>query len=196
GIARAREMLQIIVDSNDLGLELCEIEGDAVFFYLRSGLPSFSRLLTQIRKTFVEFQDYLQRHALTDMLGIKFFVHVGACQSITVGGRKKLFGLDVIMIHRLLKGRFDANNYLLITRDAARILSYDGDHARRGTVLLEHIGRVDYMVLGEEVLWSHEPIAKSPASVWDRALGLLELTVSELHWPFRYLSWRPLQHSI
>ena len=100
------------------------------------------------------------------------------------------------MIHRLLKGRFQSRNYVLITRDAADILAYDGEHARKGSVLLEHIGRVDYLVLGEEVLQSLHPVIAEDESAWEQLVGTLQLVFAELRTPFRHLFWRPLQQAI
>lgn len=196
GIARAQEMLQIIVDSNDLGLELCEIEGDAVFFYLKSGLPSFSRLLAQIRRTFAEFQAYLREHGLESALGIKFFIHVGHCQSITVGGHTKLFGLDVIMIHRLLKGRFKSSNYLLITSDASEVLCYDGSNAQHGSVQLEHIGIVDYMVLNEQMLSAGEPVIPRTDSLLEQVMTSIHSVVTEISTRHGHLMWRPMAYGL
>ena len=71
GVRTAREMLNIILRSNNLKLNLCEIEGDAVFFYSDNASLSFKQLGEQIRKTFRRFNEYLREKGLADQLGIK-----------------------------------------------------------------------------------------------------------------------------
>lgn len=163
GIAHAREMLEIILHSNSLGLELCEIEGDAVFFYLKKGFPSHDRFLNQVKSTYAIFQAYLAQHGLESRLGIKFFVHSGYCGELVIGGKKKLFGLDVIKIHRLLKGLVHQRNYLLITHEAADMLQFLPDPSTQcGAVDYEHIGIMNYYVLSADILT--QPVVPVPQS--------------------------------
>ena len=153
GIARAKEMLEVILHSNDLGLELCEIEGDAVFFYLKKSFPSYTRLLNQIKLTFSAFQGYLSLHGLNEKLGIKFFVHAGNCQELTIGGKTKLFGIDVIKIHRLLKGLVNEKNYLLLTHEAADVVEFlPGPATGQDCVQYPHLGTISFYVLHKDTL--------------------------------------------
>ncbi len=155
GMDHARRMLEIILKSNDLGLELCEIEGDAVFFYMRKGMPGSESLIRQIRKTFRAFQDYLLDHSLQTELGVKFYVHAGNCQMLNIGGRSKIFGIDVIGIHRLLKGVSGELNYLLITKRAADLLGLDPRRSFEGCASYDHIGEIPYFLFDDNFLWVH-----------------------------------------
>ena len=151
GLRRAKDLLQIIINANSLGLKLCEIEGDAVFFYTMRKLPSRNALMRQIRKTYRAFNHYLAVNQLGDDLGIKFFVHTGLCEEVKIGGRTKLYGMEVIKIHRLLKSIVNKDDYLLITSDAQRAFQFENE----GTVgqnEFAYIGAVDYALFNDHFL--------------------------------------------
>jgi hypothetical protein len=143
GLKHAQELLQIIINSNTLGLKLCEVEGDAVFFYTMKTMPSAKAILKQIGRTYRAFNHYLDQNQLQD-LGIKFFLHTGDCEEMRIGGRVKLFGTEVIKIHRLLKCITDRSDYLLVTENAGHLLSgVDGDLVA-GETTFPHLGVVNY----------------------------------------------------
>jgi hypothetical protein len=152
GLRRAQDLLQIVINANTLGLKLCEIEGDAVFFYAIGSLPSRSALLRQIGRTYTAFNRYLVTHDLDAELGIKFFVHTGECEEIRIGGRTKLYGMDVIKIHRLLKSITKKDDYLLVTRSAAEALSFEKFPGVDGATEFPHIGSVAYTLFNERYL--------------------------------------------
>lgn len=168
GMAHAQKMLEIILKSNDLGLELCEIEGDAVFFYMRNEMPGPDRLIRQIRRTFRAFQDYILENELHTELGVKFYVHAGNCQMLNIGGRSKIFGIDVISIHRLLKGVSGDLNYLLVTKRAADVLGVELNKAYEGSASYDHIGEVPYFLFNDDFLWVHPGEEPQPLSMLDR----------------------------
>jgi hypothetical protein len=61
-----------------------------------------------------------------------------------IGGRVKLFGTEVIKIHRLLKCITDRSDYLLVTENAGHLLSgVDGDLVADETTF-PHLGVVNY----------------------------------------------------
>jgi len=155
GVRKAKEMLDIIVRSNKLRMNLCEVEGDAVFFYSDDHSMTFNQLAKQVRVTFKSFQDYLVRNGLETELGIKFIAHAGHCSTLKVGGRPKLFGEEVIRLHRLLKTRPQDMNYLLITEAATQFLQGvpAGEH---GSASFEHLGTVEFRVFGRTFLWTQE----------------------------------------
>ncbi len=55
-----QELLEIIIDSNQIGLEVSEIEGDAIFFYRIGKPPRFDELLQQIQTIFTRFHHHLE----------------------------------------------------------------------------------------------------------------------------------------
>ena len=129
------ELLEVLIDANDIGLELSEIEGDALLFYRRGEAPSRDELLRQIRIMYVAFHGLIKKYdsfricscgacSQASNLSLKFIAHYGEVAEKNVKNHKKLFGKDVILAHRLLKNDIPSSeyglfsNYLLKTDDS------------------------------------------------------------------------------
>jgi len=152
GLRHAQGLLQIIINTNSLGLKLCEVEGDAVFFYTMKKMPGTRAILNQIGRTYRAFNHYLRQHHLESQLGIKFFLHSGDCEEMRIGGRVKLFGTEVIKIHRLLKCVSDRADYLLVTQNARHLISGVQGEAVSGETTFPHIGTVNYALFDGEFI--------------------------------------------
>src|SRR5687767_3425445 len=50
-----QELLEILINANNIGLEISEIEGDAILFYKFGDPPTLSELYKQVEKMFIEF---------------------------------------------------------------------------------------------------------------------------------------------
>jgi hypothetical protein len=120
------ELLELIIDSDELGLTLSEVEGDALLFYKLGHVPSFEALLRQAQVTFEAFHRHLkayQAHRICDcgacrtahQLSLKFVAHHGPFELLDVRGFQKPYGKDVILAHRLLKNDVPEPEYLLVT---------------------------------------------------------------------------------
>ena len=121
-----QELLEILIETNDIGLEVQEIEGDAIFFYKLGEKPDLPKLLQQVEKMFTRFHQHLRQYEhqricpcgackATVQLQLKVVAHFGEVTGITVKQHKKLFGKDVILIHRLLKNQLQNKEYVLFT---------------------------------------------------------------------------------
>jgi hypothetical protein len=121
-----QELLEILIDSNHLQLEISEVEGDAIFFYRFGDKPDLKSLLQQVEKTFTRFHAHLKLYEHQRVcpcgacktaanLTLKIVAHFGEVAGISVKDHKKLFGKDVILIHRLLKNNLDKKEYVLFT---------------------------------------------------------------------------------
>jgi Protein of unknown function (DUF2652) len=121
-----QELLEILIDSNHLNLEICEVEGDAIFFYRLGNRPDLKALLLQVEKMFTRFHKYLKLYEhqricpcgackSAAQLTLKVVAHFGEVTHLSVKDHKKLFGKDVILIHRLLKNSLAKKEYVLIT---------------------------------------------------------------------------------
>ena len=121
-----QEMLELLVDSNSIGLTVSEFEGDAIFFYRNGASPQANELAEQARKMFVNFHSLIKKyetHRLcqcracksANQLTLKFIAHYGEANSYTVKEHSKLIGKDVILVHRLLKNSVNYNEYLLLS---------------------------------------------------------------------------------
>jgi Protein of unknown function (DUF2652) len=121
-----QELLEILIESNDLGMEVCEIEGDAIFFFRTGSRPSVISLLQQVEKMFTRFHSHLKLYehqricpcgackaAIT--LTLKVVAHFGEVAGLAIRDHRKLFGKDVIVVHRLLKNNLDKKEYVLFT---------------------------------------------------------------------------------
>lgn len=124
------ELLEVLVNANTQGLQLAEVEGDALFFYKENEIPSQENLLVQIESMFTAFYSHLKMLeknricpcnacATAPNLKLKIIAHSGNLQHIEVQGNRKPFGQQVIEAHRLLKNSVDSDNYVLISRSLA-----------------------------------------------------------------------------
>jgi len=125
------ELLEVIIDSDTLGMTVSEVEGDAVLFYKMTNIPSLPSLediLQQARNTFVNFHHHLRRYdtervcqcgACTGAanLSLKIIAHHGEIGFTKVKESEKPFGSTLVESHRLLKNNIDATEYLLITNN-------------------------------------------------------------------------------
>lgn len=120
------ELLEILIDSNQLDLKVNEVEGDAIFFYRLGNQPSTQELVEQAEKMYIAFHHHLKKYGVSRLcncascrnvsgLTLKFFVHYGDASFHRVKNYEKLFGTDVILIHRLMKNDIIEHEYLLLT---------------------------------------------------------------------------------
>ena len=122
------ELLEIIMESNQLDLEVSAIEGDAIFFYRLGKAPSLEQLLEQVQHMFTRFHQQLLKYdhericpcgacSSAKHLKLKFFAHYGEVSSYKVKEHHQLFGKEVIVLHRLMKNNIDKEEYTLLTND-------------------------------------------------------------------------------
>ncbi|WP_040280258.1 DUF2652 domain-containing protein [Psychroserpens damuponensis] len=119
-------LLNEIIYTNEIGLRVSEIEGDAVLFFKTGELPPFSDLINQCKLFFTQFYkqldalatQYTQEKGIDKIpqLGLKIILHYGEyVESVQIGNHIKLMGEDVIIAHRLLKNDINEDEYLLIS---------------------------------------------------------------------------------
>lgn len=154
------ELLEIMIDSDNIGMSVSEIEGDAILFF-KEELPSIEDLLEQCQNTFIKFHNYLRQYdeecictcsacETAIQLTLKFIIHKGVVSKIKIKDHQKLFGPDVILVHRLLKNSIPENEYILITDQyASDINSIEIDKKKwlsikRGSDTYKHLGKYDY----------------------------------------------------
>jgi hypothetical protein len=124
------ELLEILLESNPLSLELAEIEGDALFMYKNAELPTFDALMAQVKKMYVAFHEHLNLYkfkricdcgacSTANKLTLKFVAHIAPIDFIEVHGSRKPYGPGVIKVHRLLKNKIENDEYLLLSKGSA-----------------------------------------------------------------------------
>lgn len=120
------ELLEIIIDSNQLGLEVSEIEGDAVLFYKVNEVPGLKLVYKQAKTTFLKFHEHLKLYdsqricqcgacSAASKLSLKFIVHCAEIGFTTIKNVKKPFGADIVLLHKLLKNKIKYGEYILFT---------------------------------------------------------------------------------
>src|SRR5687768_13251032 len=57
-----QELLELLINANDVGLEISEIEGDAILFYKFGDTPQLEELYQQVRKMFCDFHRQLMAY--------------------------------------------------------------------------------------------------------------------------------------
>ncbi len=155
------ELLEILIDSNELGLTLSEIEGDALFFYKQDGIPDKNDLIKQSQSMFIKFHQHLRKyqgHRICECgacrgagdLTLKIVAHAGTVDFITVKGQKKPYGQDVILA-RLLKNQVDSKEYVLLSESymhqASSLIStvdFPWLNLEKGCTEYKSLGRVNY----------------------------------------------------
>jgi hypothetical protein len=154
------ELLELIIESDQLGMTVSELEGDAVFFYRDGPLPDFDALMAQAERTFSAFHAHLkvfETRRICDCgacnsvhgLSLKMVAHAGPIDLISVHGFKKPYGSDVIVAHRLLKNDVDETEYLLVTEPALSGVPKEPEAPEwstieQGTATIEDLGAVAY----------------------------------------------------
>ena len=133
-----QELLELIVDTNRLGLEVAEFEGDAVLFVRGGAPPALAALVEQARAMFVAFHAHLRRieyHrvcqcgacASASRITLKIVAHAGTAGTMKVKDQRKYIGKDIIVAHRLLKNSVPAAEYLLVTQATLDRVGAAGD---------------------------------------------------------------------
>ncbi|HKO81329.1 MAG TPA: DUF2652 domain-containing protein [Chitinophagaceae bacterium] len=122
-----QELLETLINANQIGLEVSEIEGDAILFYKFGDSPDLARLYQQVEKMFCDFHQHLiayeqrrfcQCKACTTAidLSLKIISHYGEFTGYNVRNFNKLIGKDIIVAHQLLKNDIEQHEYWLVTK--------------------------------------------------------------------------------
>jgi len=121
-----QELLEVLINANQIGLTVSEIEGDAILFYKFGESPDLAALYKQVENMFCAFHRHLiiyehrrfcQCEACLSAirLTLKVVTHYGEFTSYNVKQFNKLIGKDVIVAHQLLKNDIDKHEYWLVT---------------------------------------------------------------------------------
>ena len=167
------ELLEIIINSDETGMNVSEIEGDAVLFY-KEEIPSVSKLIEQCQLTFINFHSHLRRYdtericrcgacETASQLSLKFIVHAGHVEKIKIKDHEKLHGSDVILAHRLLKNSIIEKEYILLTKnlkpDTENDPATDGFIIQHGQDNFKNIGDIFYAYISLNKLHDDLPEA-------------------------------------
>jgi hypothetical protein len=154
------ELIKAMVQAVELPLEVAKLEGDAVFLFARKSpdlaiQADHKRSMGQKLIAFFEvFRQKLHELALSttctcnacthiERLRLKLVVHSGEALFHKVLNFEELAGVDVIIVHRLLKNSLSADQYLLVTESAQNDLELPAATPLvPGTEVYDDIGQV------------------------------------------------------
>lgn len=123
-----QQLLDLLINANVSGLEISEIEGDAILFYKFGEPVQLGDLYKQVEKMFLAFHQYLVAYDNRKIcqckacisavdLTLKVISHYGEFTPLIVQQFNKLIGKDVIVAHQLLKNDIPQHEYWLVTKD-------------------------------------------------------------------------------
>jgi Protein of unknown function (DUF2652) len=182
--AATSRMLDKVVDAAR-DFDLIEIEGDAAFLSRDiEGLDGPATLATVTQAAVAMHRAFHEQRRLVELnmcpcgsctqtsgLKLKFVAHVGEVATQTIKRRRKLVGVDVIYVHRLLKNPVQVPEYVLVSEELYR----GGGTAPSEPAMqeiaqdLEGIGPVRTYVMDVENIAA--PLAPLPDPSWPRRLG-------------------------
>jgi hypothetical protein len=130
--ATSRMLAKVVDAARDF--DLIEIEGDAAFLSRDADgldgpatLAAITRSAVAMHRAFHEQRRLVELNMCpcgsctqTSALKLKFVAHVGEVATQTIKRRRKLVGMDVIYVHRLLKNPLQVPEYVLVSEDLYR----------------------------------------------------------------------------
>lgn len=131
--AATTRLLEKVVDAAR-DFDLIEIEGDAAFLSREADALDGGATLAAVTEAAVAMHRafHVERRLVelnicpcdsctqTRDLKLKFVAHVGEVATQTIKRRRKLIGMDVIFVHRLLKNPVQVPEYVLLSEDLYR----------------------------------------------------------------------------
>ncbi|MCE9666388.1 DUF2652 domain-containing protein [Myxococcus stipitatus] len=183
-LAHAQEtvalLLEAVIDASG-HFKLAKLEGDAAFFYVvGEDFPAFARHVADIRRAFLSRREQLVVDRMckcdgcmqADALTLKFVAHAGEVAFQRVKHLTELAGVDVILVHRMLKNDVPLAEYVLVTDAVHQKLDPALRDLTRG---LEHefegIGRTatHYLDLNDVATALPTPVPPSlPRRLWHK----------------------------
>jgi hypothetical protein len=126
-------LLEKVIDAAP-GFDLIEIEGDAAFLSRQADpldreatVALTLQAAMSMHRAFHLERQYVATNLCpcdsctqANNLKLKFVAHVGEVATQTIRQRRKLVGIDVILVHRLLKNPVQAPEYLLFSEELYR----------------------------------------------------------------------------
>jgi hypothetical protein len=174
------QLLEAVIDSGK-GLKLAKLEGDAAFFWAPEGNANVlvSDRLWRMRQAFLARRQRIAKDIACDCascaqletLSLKFVAHEGEVAEQKVKRHVELAGVDVILVHRMLKNAVPVPEYVLMTDPVAACLD---ESVRQLSTPLTH----DFDGIGEtSTHYIDLATAQAPPAASDRGfLGRLGMT--------------------
>jgi len=174
-----QELLETLMDANTTGLQVSEVEGDAILFYRLGDNLTPEAIAEQSKKMFIAFHQQIKKYQESRIcdcgacthaseLTLKIVAHQGTVSFYDLRGHEKLYGPDVIVVHRLLKNDIPEHEYMLATNNILiEKVAGSGkeDHnwiqITKGSSEYD-LGRVDYVYTPFKALYKSIPESSKP----------------------------------
>jgi hypothetical protein len=187
----AGDLLETVIGRLEPPYRLAKLEGDAAFLFVEDGRAEASLLVDAVEAAYLAFRRRLRSIegattcdckscGLAPRLNLKLFLHHGSYVHTSVAGRDELAGPDVIVAHRLLKGRTAAaarsGGFALFTEAAVSALGLQAESMPldRHTDQLDNIGDVAVHVLDLEQRWQADSARRRLGATGARPILELE----------------------
>jgi hypothetical protein len=136
------DLLSAVITEVRLPLEVNKLQGDAIFMVAARQAAGWDAVGHEIGRRLEEFIVAFDRRltalAQSNICGciacqqmvtlrLKLIGHYGMAVRSSVSGFDELSGVDVIVLHRLLKNHVSGDEYILLTDEAFRFLTPPGD---------------------------------------------------------------------
>jgi len=169
------ELLEIILEANELGLSVSEVEGDAILFFKFGRPPTVKQVVQQGERMFLNFHQHLKKYQRDHTcncgacitahdLSLKILVHYGDAINVKINKYHSLMGKEVVLVHKLMKNDIHTREYMLMTENFFSFQNGDGlsksldwVQLTPGKVEYEDIGSVDYKYFSLTPLHSRVP---------------------------------------
>lgn len=175
-------LLEAVIDSVPR-LELSGLEGDAAFLYVAEPEDEeVSRSLADVAATMHQAFHAEQERMIglslcacdacrqTGQLRVKLVAHLGDVAVQTIRGHSTLAGVDVILVHRMLKNSVPVSEYVLMTEPVFRRCEPElGAHAVAIEEELEGLGAQVLHYVDIEEIAGRQP--EPPCATWPQRLG-------------------------
>jgi len=180
-------LLKSIIRAAKPPLKVAELEGDAVFFYAPSTEANLKKTAEQVKMQIIDmfnsFKEELYVMQTMEVcqcpacesagdLRLKQVVHTGEAELEVIQKNEKLFGVDVIVVHRMLKNSVPADEYVMMTGNAyEKFVDFYGIEPKKFRENLEGIGEMDTQVFFGEDLTNAQQLPRpklSKPAFWER----------------------------
>jgi hypothetical protein len=155
------ELLELLIKSDDLNLDVAEIEGDAILFIKEESVPSVTELIDQAEKMFLQFHKHLSLYesrricncgacSTASGLSLKIIAHARELSFTTINQTRKPFGPGLITAHRLLKNGIPEHEYLLFSDSFSNEIRSSDFNSRswvkfnNGVTEYQDLGKINY----------------------------------------------------
>lgn len=182
-------LLKTVIFASKPPLKLAEVEGDAVFFYAPSSpnnpKKTAEQVKSQVLKFFQRFNEEIETLKQMNLcscdacaqvgnLQLKQVIHEGDVSIERIEKFEKLFGLDVIIVHRMLKNSVPSHEYVMMTDESYK--NFEGFYGVPPEHRVEHFEGVGEV--GTQVFYPAE-LLKQTASAASNSPSVRKVPLSE-----------------